>query len=185
MEKYQHSEMFRETAKHFTTHILHMVKLHEIFLWPLYPSMALYPFKALCPLSDPLSPLQLSIHFMALCPCMRSVPSTVQPSVCPLHRPLPLFGISAALCSALRPSVPSTTLCPLYGPLSSLQPSVPSTALCPLYDPLPPLWPSAPLFGPLPLYPLYGSLSPLLPPVLSMRNVFLIVLLKYPSCCTK
>jgi hypothetical protein len=41
--------------------------------------------------------------------------------------------------SPLRPSVPSTALYPLYGPLSLLRPSVPSTALCPLYGPLPPL----------------------------------------------
>jgi hypothetical protein len=57
-------------------------------------------------------------------------------TICPLWGPL----------SSLRPSVSSTALCPLYGllfplgPLSPLRSSVPSTALCPLYGPLSPLW---------------------------------------------
>jgi hypothetical protein len=85
---------------------------------------------------------------------------------------------SMALCH-LRPSVSSTALFPLYGPLfplrplSLLPPSIPSTtlcpsmALCPLYDPLCPLQPptlSMALypFGP-PVLPLFGLLSPLLP----------------------
>ncbi len=54
--------------------------------------------------------------------------------------------------STSMPSKPSTTLCPLYGPLSSLWPTVLSTALCLLYA-------SAPL------YPLYGLLAPLRPSV--------------------
>ncbi len=45
----------------------------------------------------------------------------------------------------LRPSVPSTALCPLYGRLSPLRPSVSSTALCLLYGPPSALRPSAPL----------------------------------------
>jgi hypothetical protein len=55
-------------------------------------------------------------------------------TICPLWGPL----------SSLRPSVFSTALCPLYGPLSPLRHSVPSTSLCPLYGPLSPLRHSVP-----------------------------------------
>ncbi len=50
-------------------------------------------------------------------------------TICPLWGPL----------SSLLPSVSSTALCPLYGLLFPLRPSVPSKSLCPLYGPLYPL----------------------------------------------
>ncbi len=56
-----------------------------------------------------------------------------------------IIAISRSLYGSLRPYIPSTALCPLYGPLSPLRPSVPSTALCPFYGPLSPLRPSVSL----------------------------------------
>ncbi len=109
-------------------------------------------------------------HSTALCPLYG--PTPLQPSV-PLHdilyslRP---YVPSTALChlyghlSPLRPSPPSTALCSLYGPVSSLWPSVSSTATCPLYHPLSPLQPTVPSIA---LCPLEGPLSSLRPSVSS------------------
>jgi hypothetical protein len=81
-------------------------------------------------------------------------PSVLSWPLCPLYCPL-----STAL-------FPSKTICPLWGPPSSLRPSVLSTAICLLYSPLSPLWPSVPSTA---LCPLYGPLSPLRPPVPSEK----------------
>jgi hypothetical protein len=69
-----------------------------------------------------------------LLPSISSTALFPSKTICPLWGPL----------SSLRPSVSSTALCPLYGLLVPLRPSVPSTALCPLYGPLSPLWPPVP-----------------------------------------
>ncbi len=105
-----------------------------------------------CPLYDLLSPLPLSVPFE---------PSTaLYPP--PPWPPTPItarFLYSTTLCltsgplSPLRLPVPSTALCPLYSPLSTLRPLCPlcrplsplrlsasSTALCHLYGPSSPLW---------------------------------------------
>jgi hypothetical protein len=76
----------------------------------------------------------------------------------PIYCPLP----------CLQPYIPSTVLCPLYGPLSPLQPYVSlrpyvfSTVLCPLYGTLPSLRPSAPSTA---LYSVSSLLFPLQPSI--------------------
>ncbi len=119
--------MFRETAKHFTTHIIHkqtswnfsttppfvhgpLSPLHYP-LWPFVPSSTLCPLCNSISLHGPLSPLWLL--------------SPLQPSVCPLHGPLPYVPLRH-LCG---PLFCSTALCPFYDPLSPVRPSVLSTAV--------------------------------------------------------
>jgi hypothetical protein len=72
------------------------------------------------------------------------------------------FTSTGPLLFPQRPSVTSTALCHLYGPLSPQWPSAPSIALCPFYRPLSPLQPLSTLWPSVPskvLFPLYGPLS--------------------------
>jgi hypothetical protein len=87
---------------------------------PLRPHV---PSMVLCPLSEPLTPLPPSA------PLQSSVLST---TFCLLYGSFPLYDPL----SPLRPSVLFKALCLLYSSLSPLWPSIPSTALCPLCGPL-------------------------------------------------
>jgi hypothetical protein len=96
------------------------------------------PFTTLCPFYDPLSPLPPSVSSTALY-LLR--PSVLSMAFCPLCGLCPLYCPLSYLrfLSYLRPSVPSTAMCLLYGPLYPLWASAPSTGLCPLHGPLSPL----------------------------------------------
>jgi hypothetical protein len=75
----------------------------------------------------------------------------------------------------LRPSVPSSALCPLYCPLPPLRPSVRSTVLCLLYGSQPPstaLYIYCPQYS-IALCPFYGPPSPLRPSVTSTAHSLL------------
>jgi hypothetical protein len=87
---------------------------------------------------------------------LRFLPATAYGSSTALY---PLYGaliLSMALCP-LRPSVPSTVLCPLFSSLSPLRHYVPFTR------PLSSLWTSVFVTA---IFPLYGPLFLLLPSVL-------------------
>jgi hypothetical protein len=87
-----------------------------------------------------------------------------------------IIAISRSLLGPLRPYIPSTALCPVYGPMSRLfplRPSLPSMALCPFYGPLSPLRPSVPLWPSVPsttLCPLWKERNKRNGPLVS-RNV--------------
>jgi hypothetical protein len=95
---------------------------------PSFLTMALFSTTALCslyfylPPLQPLSPLWTSAPFKVLCPLQASVTSTEMSPYSHLV--------------ALRPSVPSMTLCLLHRCLSLLWPSAHSRAFCTLYGPL-------------------------------------------------
>jgi hypothetical protein len=145
---------------------------------PLFPSTTLCLLIALNPLYGPLFHQQPSVSSTALCPLCKplsllmpsirpSVSSTaiylfpLHPFLCSLYGPLsPLYNILYIL----WPSIPSTTLCPLYDlisplrPYAPIQPFISSKAICLLYGPLPPIRRSVPSTA---LGPLYSPLSSL------------------------
>jgi hypothetical protein len=131
--KWQNSERFQETTKHFAKHILHKGQTSKNFstaLSHLRPSVLSIPsvlFTGLC------HPLWTSVHSTAFSPLTVLSPSMALYPLCVTLAPLqPLSPQQPSVFSmGPWPYVPSTALCLFNGPLSPLRPCVPSTALCP------------------------------------------------------